>query len=97
MTAEQRARCCSDGITSKRLVDGVMVVSGSGGLKDTQAYTPAYAAAVVESWMTWAEGKEMPDDDSSESDYDEFVDDTWPDLRMDDVLELLTGSQCARA
>jgi len=74
-----------------------MVVSGSGGLKDTQAYTPAYAAAVVESWKTWAEGKEMPDDDSSESDYDEFVDDTWPDLRMDDVLELLTGSQCARA
>lgn len=68
-------------------------ITGGSGLKATQEYPEAYGHAVAYEYNSALNTELMADtlvDDSSDSDYDDApVNDTWPDLKLTGVGNLL--------
>lgn len=75
--------------TTTEYAGGRRAVTGGEDLKETQAYTPQYASAVVDAWENWRSAtiNEIPDSDSA-SDYD-AESDTWSDVGWEDIMTTL--------
>ena len=100
----QRPSNCSDKLATSEdnvMPDGPKRVNGNKHkLKESQEYTPQYAAAAVAAWEAWNSHKKseqsnslvcLDDEDdlgSSDSDYSE-TDDRWPELQLGSLAKSL--------
>ena len=57
-------------------------------IKGTQVYPEGYGDAVYRSWKKWYQSPVQEDPQSSESDYEECVDD-WGDAQLQEILDMM--------